>query len=70
MRASLSSQSVRKRTSRGGKANGRLHHGWANAAMPLMSPARMPGASSFRSVLPPRTKKLPSRILLAGVAAR
>ena len=38
--------------------------------MPLMSPARTPGASSFRSVLPPSMKSLPSRIRLSGVAPR
>src|SRR5437868_4182099 len=38
--------------------------------MPLMSPARTPGASSFRSVLPPSMKKLPSRMRLSGVAPR
>ena len=35
-----------------------------------MSPARTPGASSFRSVLPPSTKKSPSSRRLPGVAAR
>ena len=34
--------------------------------MPLMSPARTPGASSFRSVLSPSMKKLPSRMRLSG----
>jgi hypothetical protein len=38
--------------------------------MPLMSPASTPGASSFRSVLPPSMKNGPSRRRLSGVWPR
>ena len=67
MRPIFSSQSVRKRSSDGGKAKGLLHQGWQRKAMPLMSPAKTPVESSFRSVLPPSRKKVPSASRLSGV---
>ena len=38
--------------------------------MPLMSPLKMPGACSVRSVLPPSRKDLPSKTALSGRCVR